>query len=135
MTFQPTVLYVEDDANSRQVMKMMLTMGMKLTTVTFFDDSVDFVDRLLALSPRPDIVFLDIHVKPITGFEMLTIIREQPSFAGVPVVALTASVMNEEIHKLKRSGFDGCIAKPIDIDTFPEHMQRILNGETVWRIA
>ncbi len=132
---QPVILYVEDDANSRQVMKMMLTMSMKLTSVIFFDDSVSFVDRLLALSPRPDIVFLDIHVKPITGFDMLTIIREQPSFVGVPVVALTASVMNEEIHKLKSAGFDGCISKPIDIDTFPEHMHRILNGETIWRVA
>jgi CheY-like chemotaxis protein len=134
MISQPTVLYVEDDANSRDVMRMMLKMSMRLPIVTFFENSQNFLDRLLALTPRPDIIFLDIHLKPISGFEMLRIIREQPIFGHVPVVALTASVMNEEIHRLRNAGFDGCISKPIDIETFPEHMQRILNGETVWRI-
>jgi len=135
MISQPAVLYVEDDANSRDVMRMILKMSMRLPTVTFFDNSQDFLNRLLAITPRPDIIFLDIHVKPITGFEMLTIIREQALFADVPVVALTASVMNEEIHKLRSAGFDGCISKPIDMEQFPEQMQRILNGEMIWRIV
>ena len=134
MIDQPAVLYVEDDANSRDVMRMMLKMSMRLQVVTFFENSQDFLARLLALTPRPDIIFLDIHVKPITGFDMLKIIREQPTFAQVPVVALTASVMNEEIHRLRGAGFDGCISKPIDIEQFPEHVRRILNGETIWRI-
>ena len=134
MIDQPAVLYVEDDANSRDVMRMMLKMSMRLQVVTFFENSQDFLARLLALTPRPDIIFLDIHVKPITGFDMLKIIREQPTFAQVPVVALTASVMNEEIHRLRDAGFDGCISKPIDIEQFPEHVRRILNGETIWRI-
>jgi len=134
MIAKPSVLYVEDDANSREVMRMMLTMSMQLVEVIFFDDSLNFLERLLALTPRPDIIFLDIHVKPLTGFEMLPIIRKQPPFLGVPVVALTASVMNEEIHRLKMAGFNGCISKPIDIDTFPGYMKRILDGEMIWRV-
>jgi CheY-like chemotaxis protein len=66
---------------------------------------------------------------------MLEMIRERPEFDHVPVVALTASVMNEEVQQLKRAGFNGVIAKPIDVDTFPDILQRILDGETVWRIV
>jgi hypothetical protein len=49
-------------------------------------------------------------------------------------VALTASVMNEEVHKLREAGFHSVIAKPIDVDTFPDLLHRIVGGETVWRI-
>jgi CheY-like chemotaxis protein len=50
------------------------------------------------------------------------------------VVALTASVMNEEVEQLRAAGFHSCLAKPIDIDTFPDVLNRILDGESVWRI-
>jgi CheY-like chemotaxis protein len=103
--------------------------------VVFFEDSFDFVTRVTALDPRPDVVFLDIHVKPADGYEMLRILRELDSYRGIPIVALTASVMNEEVELLRTSGFDGCIAKPIDLDTFPETLDRILRGEIIWRVV
>jgi len=48
---------------------------------------------------------------------------------------MTASVMNEEVHRLRTCGFDGCLAKPIDFDSFPEALNRILSGEKIWRIV
>jgi len=45
------------------------------------------------------------------------------------VVALTASVMNEEIQQRRTAGFDGCLAKPIDVDEFPHSLARILEGD------
>jgi len=44
-------------------------------------------------------------------------------------------VMNEEVIKLRTSGFNGVIAKPIDQDLFPQMMQRVLNGEEIWRVV
>ena len=77
---------------------------------------------------------LDIHMDPIDGFEMLRLIQQNPDYHSIPVVALTASVMNEEVRKLRECGFDGVIAKPLDYDTFPHALTRILNGEQVWKI-
>jgi CheY-like chemotaxis protein len=129
------ILYVEDDASSRKIMKMLLGGRLRLFNVTIFEDSQDFAARAAAINPRPDVVFLDIHVKPHTGFEMLAALRQIDAYTGVPVVALTASVMNEEVQMLRTAGFDGCLAKPIDMETFPELLNRILAGETVWRIV
>jgi CheY-like chemotaxis protein len=133
MSKQPIILYVEDEARSRKVMRL-ITMDMGLSDVTIFEDSTDFAARAKALIPKPDVVFLDIHVKPYNGFEMLTMLRALEQFKGVPIVAMTASVMNEEIDQLRTAGFDGCLAKPIDMDTFPNTLARILKGEAVWRI-
>jgi CheY-like chemotaxis protein len=130
----PVILYVEDDFLSREVMEALLTRGLGYHNLTIFEDSTDFMTKLETLSSKPDVVFLDIHMEPLDGFTMLRQIRENEAFRSTKVVALTASVMNEEVKMLKDAGFNGVIAKPLDADTFPKTLQRILNGEHVWNV-
>jgi CheY-like chemotaxis protein len=134
MSSKPVILYVEDDELSRKVMRM-ITSDMGLSTVTIFSDSTDIIAKATALDPKPDLILLDIHMKPHNGFQMLKMLRESQHFEGVPIVAVTASVMNEEVAQLRMAGFDGCLAKPLDMDTFPDTVSAVLNGEIVWRIA
>jgi CheY-like chemotaxis protein len=134
MTAYPVVLYVEDDLPSADIMNVLLTHEMALEHVTILEDSDNFVRRVHEMSPPPEIILLDIHVRPFNGFEMLGMLRAMPAFRAVPVVALTASVMNEEVERLRQAGFNGVIAKPVDIDLFPTMVERILRGESVWHI-
>ncbi|MCA0457738.1 MAG: response regulator [Chloroflexi bacterium] len=133
-TKQPAILYVEDDPQSRKLMSMLLKGRMKLPHVTILEDSENFQAHVEALDPKPDLILLDIHMKPLNGFEMLTLLREYEWVQNTPIVALTASVMSEEVQRLRSIGFDGCLAKPIDLQTFPETLERILDGEIIWRI-
>ena len=135
MTNDPAILYVEDDQRSREIMHLLLVEVMRLSRVTFFEDSADFQARIERLKGQVDLVLLDIHVQPFNGFQMLRILRSFQAFQQTPVVALTASVMNEEVQKLRQAGFTGVIAKPIDLDTFPDTLERVLNGERIWRIV
>lgn len=128
-------LYVEDDPLSREIMKFIMEMGMGITTLTIFSDSTDFVERLKGLVPRPDVILLDIHVQPYNGFAMLKMIQADPNFADCRVVALTASVMNEEVEQLRVNGFHGAIAKPLSVQTFPDLLKRVIAGEAIWHIA
>ncbi len=133
MAHEPAFLYVEDDMLSRRVMSvMMMTMGYSQLTV--FNDSANFMAKVAALPAKPDLIFLDIHIKPHDGFAMLKMLRDDPDYADARVIALTASVMSEEVEALHRAGFDGGIAKPLDQAVFPDLVQRILNGETVWYV-
>lgn len=131
----PVILYVEDDEMSREVMKLLLTRRMDVEQVYIFEDSTDFMDKLIALPNKPDIIFLDIHMEPMDGFGMLALLRAADDYKNVPVVALTASVMNEEVTLLRTQGFDGALSKPIDQRNFPEILQRLLSREKVWRIT
>lgn len=135
MSIGPAILYVEDEPMSRMVMDLLLKGRMGLENVTFFEDSHNFMGRLNSLSPQPEVIFLDIHMEPIDGFEMLELVRNADHFQTTPVVALTASVMNEEIARLRSAGFDGCLAKPIDLETFPDSLQQIISGKRVWQIV
>lgn len=128
-------LYVEDDPLSREVMSVIMRNAMGVQSLTMFHDSANFIDKLLVLPQKPDIILLDIHMKPDDGFALLKMLRRLPEYQYVRIIALTASVMNEEVEQLRTSGFDGAIAKPLSIHTFPDLMGRVLRGETVWHIA
>ncbi|MBC8097940.1 MAG: response regulator [Armatimonadetes bacterium] len=131
---QPSILYVEDDPTSRLVMQMILDFAIRLP-YHIFEDSTNFLDRLLALPQKPSVFLLDIHMLPMDGFGMLSILRSHPDYRDAIVVAVTASVMNEEVVQLQRAGFNGGIAKPIDQKLFPDLLQRILAGEKIWHIV
>lgn len=130
-----SILYVEDDMMSRKVMQLLLKSRMQLENITILENSNNFLENVAAVSPKPEIIFLDIHMAPLNGFEMLRLLRESDEFYDVPIVAMTASVMNEEVAQLQTAGFDGCIAKPIDKNEFPHLLERILGGERVWSIS
>jgi two-component system cell cycle response regulator DivK len=128
-------LYVEDDTRSRQVMELIMTKAMKVQNLVMFEESSDFIARVKALPKQPDVILLDIHVTPHDGFVMLNMIRRDTALKETTVIALTASVMNEEVEKLRTKGFDGAISKPLSVSLFPGLIQRVVAGEPVWHIA
>jgi CheY-like chemotaxis protein len=128
------LLCVEDDFSNRMVMKLLVEKTLSVQHYAIFENSADFLSKLRSLPVRPEIILLDIHVSPLNGFQMLQRIREDPVYFDTKVVALTASVMNEEVERLRNSGFDGAIGKPINLASFPVVIERILNGETIWQV-
>lgn len=135
MDTNTAILYVEDDPFSREVMQLMLVRWMKFNNVTIFDTSDDFMDRLQTLQQKPRLIFLDIHMQPHDGFTLLTMLRSSETYRDAKIVALTASVMNEEVEQLREAGFDGVMAKPLDQESFPENLNRVLKGERVWNVT
>ncbi len=135
MTYSPAFLYVEDDPLSREVLLIGLKNVMGYDKVWVFEDTTNFEARLHALEVVPDVFLLDIHMRPLNGFDVLKLLRCDSSYQKSRIIALTASVMNEEVEMLKESGFDGAIAKPIDPSVLPDLIRRIIAGETVWHVS
>jgi CheY-like chemotaxis protein len=132
---QPVLVYIEDDEASILVMKMVVERVMGLSTLHVLQSRADLVQQVKDLGVVPDVFLLDIQMKPYGGVELLAMLRGDQQFNKSKVVALTASVTNEEVSLLKNGGFDGAIAKPLNIDIFPELIARIIQGEQVWYIA
>jgi CheY-like chemotaxis protein len=72
-----------------------------------------------------DLVFMDIKMPGIDGFEATSLIRamEGAYFKNVPIVALTASTLHDEHNKFQECGMNGHILKPFK----PEEMRNILS--------
>lgn len=130
---KPVILYMEDDDFSRDIVELLFE-DLPQYELIMFAESSEFQDKLQHLPEELSAILLDIHMEPFDGFEMLNMIRQHPIFAPLPVLALTASVMSEEITKLRTSGFDGAIAKPIDQDIFAEQIEAVFNRKLVWTV-
>jgi CheY-like chemotaxis protein len=131
---KPVFLYVEDDAFSREIMARLLKM-MGYPEPVIFEDSYNFMDRMHALPKVPDIIFLDVQIGPIDGLSMLKLLRSDDTYKQTKIIAMTASVMSSEIKELRDAGFDGLIGKPIMKRIFPELLQKIEEGESVWYVS
>ena len=80
----------------------------------------------LAVEKRPDLVLMDIQLPDIDGIAALQLIRKEPALDAMPVLAVSASVMPDDQHKIVTSGFDAFITKPINLKQFLDTVQRFL---------
>jgi CheY-like chemotaxis protein len=129
---QPSFLYVEDDKMSRKVMETLITRVLDFENLVIFEDSSDFMQRMQALECIPEVIFLDVQIHPHDGYEMLQMLRDDPTYQDSIIIAMTANVMSHDVEKLKVAGFSGLIGKPIMKDVFPSLVEKILSGESVW---
>ncbi|MBI9058924.1 ATP-binding protein [Labilibaculum sp. DW002] len=63
-------------------------------------------------SEQPDIVFMDIRMPGMNGYDATEIIKKNPDWNHIPIVAFTASVVNEELERV-RELFDEFLQKPV----------------------
>jgi two-component system cell cycle response regulator DivK len=84
--------------------------------------------------PHVDLILLDIHLPEEDGYEVLARLRDDGRFTDTLVVAVTADVSRSNLERAREAGFDGLLGKPISVDRFPEQLQRILDGKTVWEV-
>jgi len=66
----------------------------------------------------PDLVLMDIQLPGMSGFDCLKWMRADARYAAIPVVAFTASVMQDDKQAIIDSGFNGLIEKPIGFKEF-----------------
>jgi CheY-like chemotaxis protein len=127
-------LYVEDEPLNREVMQTLLLEVIGVGELITFADSADFIARLKALDPLPDFVLLDVQVAPHDGHAMLAMIRADDATKHLKTLAVSAGLMPHRLAQYRAAGFDGVIAKPLDMMTFPDIIRRLEGGESVWQV-
>ena len=81
----------------------------------------------LAREQHPALVLMDIQLPGISGVEAFRQLRADPATRGIPVIAVTASVMAQERQKVMAAGFDGFQGKPISVRELLETVRQILD--------
>jgi two-component system CheB/CheR fusion protein len=76
--------------------------------------------------PPFDIVFADIGMPKMDGYELAHRLRALPSGREVPLVALTGFTRAEDVHRSDECGFDAHVGKPLSIGQITTTMQRLL---------
>jgi signal transduction histidine kinase/CheY-like chemotaxis protein/HPt (histidine-containing phosphotransfer) domain-containing protein len=114
------VLIAEDDPTSRMVTEALLK---KLSCVV--DVAIDGREALHKVKTNDyDIVFMDCHMPLIDGFQATQRIRQSPKTEDLPVVALTASVTEDDKDRCLAAGMNDTIGKPVRISMLAGTLER-----------
>jgi two-component system cell cycle response regulator DivK len=115
------VLVVEDNETSMKLFREVLaSTGYRTLEATTGVQALE-----LAVEHEPDLVLMDIQLPDLDGIEALERLRADDRTASVPVLALTAQAMHGDRERFLAAGFDGYLAKPVDVlelvDTVRRH--------------
>ncbi len=116
------ILIVEDNEKNMKLMRDWLQAN-GYTTV----ESASAEDGIrLAAARQPALILMDIRLGGMSGIEALGHLRAAADTRNIPVIAVTASVMDEDQQQITKAGFDGYQKKPIDLEEFLEAVQQVL---------
>ncbi|MGC8761972.1 MAG: response regulator, partial [Bryobacteraceae bacterium] len=93
-------------------------------------DGVETLEKLAAT--EPDLVLLDLEMPRMNGLEVARRLRSGQVVgcrASLPLVALSAHVLPEEIQKALDAGMDGFLAKPVSLDQLRQALQTHLHKQ------
>ncbi|MEO8740590.1 MAG: response regulator [Casimicrobiaceae bacterium] len=118
------ILIVEDnDKNMKLVRDVLQVDGYATLEAVTGEDGV-----ALAQQRKPDLILMDIQLPGINGIEALRLIRADPSTASIPIIAVTASVMQQDRKMITEAGFDAYVGKPLNLKEFREAVRHALEG-------
>lgn len=103
------ILYIDDHLPSLRLVNVMLKMaGYEMLGATSGQSGVD-----TAAKEHPDLILLDMNLPDIDGMETVKRLKTAPSCSRIPVVALTARVMDGDRERIIEGGCDDYIPKPV----------------------
>lgn len=106
------VLYIEDNAVNQLLMQGMLghRPAIDLRLAAWPEDGL-----AMAIEQPPDLLLLDIQLPGMDGFELLRRLRQQPTLRHIPVIAVSANAMPDDLADAQRAGFADYLTKPVDL--------------------
>ena len=108
-----TVLLVDDDARNIFALSSVLERrGMHVLTATTGNEAVEIVENTAELA----IVLMDIMMPEMDGYQTMRVIREQPEYRRLPIIALTAKAMKGDREKCLEAGASDYLAKPVNTE-------------------
>ncbi len=118
------ILIVEDNENNRLLVRDVLQVtGYRTEETETAEEGLRLARQL-----QPALIVMDIELPGMNGIDALGHLRADPATRGIPVIAVTASVMVQDRGKIMAAGFDGYQGKPISVTEFLETVRAVLDA-------
>lgn len=118
------VLVIEDNADAAESLRDVLELYQNTVVVASSGPEGIAAARTL----KPDIVFCDIGLPEMNGYEVARAIRADPELRKLALVALSGYASREDVARAQEAGFDRHVAKPLSIETLERVMSEVTGG-------
>jgi CheY-like chemotaxis protein len=130
---QIKILLVEDDDGHARLIERNLRKVSLINPIERVPDGQEAMDYLTNQGryadrrqyPRPKLILLDINLPRLDGIEVLERIKRDPNLCALPVIMLTSTDTQAEIDRCYRAGASGYVAKPVNISSLGEKLNRL----------
>jgi CheY-like chemotaxis protein len=119
------ILYIEDDPASMMLVRRIL----KARGYTLLEARDGLSGIQIAKTKVPDLILMDINLPDLDGYAVTTKLKGMVELRNVPIIALTANVMNGDRERSLVSGCDGYIPKPIEAAKLVAQIEEYLGGQ------
>ena len=121
------ILIVEDNEKNRKLARDILQVKGYRTI------EAETAETGLEMAPKenPDLVLMDIQLPGMNGIQALKKLRANEATRAIPVLAFTASVMPQDRREIMDAGFDGFVAKPVNLKEFIAAIAKALGNDPV----
>ncbi len=118
------ILIVEDnDLNLKLYLYALRPIAADILIAKNGDDALNLIQK-----EKLDLVILDIQIPGKSGIEVAKIVRANPQFSKIQIIAVTAYSMAGDKEKILAAGCNYYMSKPIDTRAFPKIIQDVLDG-------
>lgn len=115
-----TILIIDDDETFRSIMREILERaGYQIFTAAGVADAYQVMLEL-----QPDLILTDIMMPDIDGLTLVRFLRSHPRWSGIPLVVVSARVMDSDREAAHRAGADAFIEKPFTMN----HLTRTISA-------
>ena len=118
---QKKILVIEDNNDNLTTFTALLGEFYNIISASAGEEGIN-----KAIVEVPDLILLDISLPGMDGFKVFGELRKNSKVSHIPVVALTARAMKNDMQDLISYGFDGYISKPVDFDSFSYTVRQYL---------
>lgn len=120
------ILHAEDDPAHAAIIRMAIERSDLMVRLKQVEDGKEALDYLYrresfanpVISPRPDLVLLDIRMPRIGGLGVLAVVKKDPVLKSIPVVMLTTSALEKDRSEAQSCGADGYLTKQVNFSEF-----------------
>lgn len=121
MASKKKILVVEDNEDNREIFVFRLQqLDFEVLVASNGKEALEIASR-----SKPDLIFMDLRMPVMDGWEATRAIRQTEWGRDLPVIAVTAHAMKEEREKALKAGCDEFILKPVDYTIIQRTIQRL----------
>jgi len=117
------VLLVDDNQDLLDAVRFALFDDYVIETANSAEDALERIEQLTQRR-LPDCMVIDVKMPGLNGVQLVRILRGDPATAQIPLIILSAYVQGEDVLRGQLAGVDHYLAKPFNLETLIEAIQR-----------